>query len=91
MSGDKPVEQRQHDEVEHDRDDHFVGAESGLEIGGDKADDSAGDTRRNHADRKRQQKRRADRQREARQSRRETSRRELAFSSDVEQPGAQSE
>ena len=32
MSGDEPVEQREHDEVEHDRDDHFVRAESRLEI-----------------------------------------------------------
>src|SRR5450759_2136546 len=88
---DEPVEQRQHDEVEHDRDDDFVRAEPGLEIRRNRSNDSTREPGGNHANEKREDERRADRERESHESGAEPPRGELALSSDVEQSGAQTE
>ena len=57
MRGDEIVEQREHDEVEHDRGDHFVRAEPRLEHAGNAADDPAADRRGDEIDRQREQRR----------------------------------
>src|SRR4051794_13638066 len=91
MTCDEPVEQREHDEVEHDRDDHFMRAESGFEIRGHRANDSPCAASRNDAKHQRDDERRSDRKCETNQCCRESTRCELTLASDIEQSGAETE
>src|SRR6266513_4704159 len=59
MTGDEPVEQSKNDEVQHDRDDDFVRAESRLEVRRNRSDSSAREAGRDHAEGKRHDERRA--------------------------------
>src|ERR1700682_371688 len=91
MPGDKPVEQREHDEVEHDRHDHLVRAESGLQICGYCTDDSSSTASRDHAEQQRNDEWCGNRKHEGRERSRKPARRELALSTDVEKPGTKTE
>jgi hypothetical protein len=91
MLGDHPVEKREHDEVEHDRDDHFVRAELRFQNGWHRADQSPGCTRGDDAQWKREDEWRPARKSEPGQCSGKATGGELAFAANIEQPGAKPE
>jgi hypothetical protein len=88
VSGDDEIEERQHDEVEHDRHDHFARAKARLERARNGADDAATNGGRHHAGRDGEQRRRTRWHRQSNERSEKPAARELAFGANVEQPGA---
>ena len=91
MPGDEPVEERQHDKVEHDGHYHLVSTELRLEVSGNGSDNSAAGAGGDHAERQRENERRPNRKSEPGESGAESAGRELTLASDVEQSGAEAE
>src|SRR5689334_16750468 len=89
MSGDEPVEQREYDEVEHDRHNDFMRAESRSQVTGHGTDNAARSAGGDHANRQCEYKRSAERERETHQRRGKSPRGELTFAADVEETGTQ--
>src|SRR4029079_2290319 len=85
------VEQREHNKVEHDRDDDFMCAVLDLEPAGNCADDCTTCHRSHDAERNGENARQMRRQPKSEKSSEKSSRRQLTLGTDVEQPGTDAE